>query len=225
MKSLSIGVPPRFILTTIIAATRKNFRICAPFRPSDPSFHVAGEKHGPAVVRSLSRSGILPIPIGRITGQGRPVPASLLKNDAIREPNRHAMAEDAPFGRPDMDMKQCPSCGEEVKAVARVCRHCRSDLEASVHDREGTFVAVRLRVKEKTYGGNVFVPAHMRRLSDVLNDRRRFIILTSAVEETGYRDLPIGFLAVNKDQVDSIEMKEGADQLLAEGESRILSWK
>jgi hypothetical protein len=121
--------------------------------------------------------------------------------------------------------KQCPFCGEEIKAIAHLCRHCHSDLRLPARDGNGNFMTVRLRVKDKTYAGDIFVPDHLRRISDVLNDKRPFIILTNANEETGIRDLPIGFLAINKTQVDWIEIKDGSDQIFAEVTCRIIDWK
>jgi hypothetical protein len=122
-------------------------------------------------------------------------------------------------------IRACPFCGEDVKAIARLCRHCGSDLQAVTGDTDGTFVAVRLRVKGKTYAGSVFIPDCLSRVSDVLNDRRTFVILTHAVEETGIRDLPIGFLAINKAQVEWVEIKGGDDKVRSELTSRILEWK
>lgn len=121
--------------------------------------------------------------------------------------------------------RACPFCGEDVKTSARLCRHCHSDLQAVTADRGGTFVAVRLRVKGKTYAGSVFISDCLSRVSDVLNDRRTFVILTHAVEETGIRDLPIGFLAINKTQVEWVEIKGGGDKVSSELTSRILEWR
>jgi hypothetical protein len=119
---------------------------------------------------------------------------------------------------------QCPFCGEDVRAIARVCRHCHSDLHTSTRDGNGTFLTVRLRVRDKTYIGDIFVPNYLSRVSDVLNDKRHFIILTDAAEETGVRDLPIGFLAINKTHVERIELKDGDDKVFSEITSRIIEW-
>jgi hypothetical protein len=107
------------------------------------------------------------------------------------------------------DTKQCPFCGEDIKAVARVCRYCLTDIDSTNQDHEGTFVTVRIKVKEQTYTGDIFVPHFMRRLSDVINDRRHFITLSNAYEDTGMKEVPVGFLAINKNQIEKIELKRG----------------
>jgi hypothetical protein len=114
---------------------------------------------------------------------------------------------------------------EQIKAIARLCRYCGSDLQTATGDTDGDFVAVRLRVKGKTYAGRLFISSHLSRVSDVLNDRRTFVILTHAVEETGIRDLPIGFLAINKTQIEWVEIKGGDDRVSSELTSRIMEWK
>jgi hypothetical protein len=65
---------------------------------------------------------------------------------------------------------------------------------------------VRVKTHESTYSGNIFVPGHLDRISDVLNDPRRFILLTYAKEESNTVEKDIGFLAVNKEIVEWVRV-------------------
>ncbi len=106
------------------------------------------------------------------------------------------------------DMKQCPFCGEDIKAVAVVCRYCRSEIQAENKDRKGgKLVRVRLKAGGKKYTGDIFIPERLSRVSDVINDSRTFIVLSNAIEEADARDVQIGFLAINKNLTEWLEIK------------------
>lgn len=116
------------------------------------------------------------------------------------------------------DIKQCSFCGEEIKAIARICRYCHSDLKVDAKDKRGKLVTVRLKSGEKIYFGDIFLPEYVYRVSDIINDERHFIILSNAFEETRVRDVPIGFLAINKNLTEWIELKNPAsEEQLTEG--------
>ena len=102
-------------------------------------------------------------------------------------------------------MKDCPYCAETIRGDARICKHCHSNLAGPP---EGKFVKVRLKGRDKTYRGNLFVPLHLKRVSDAINDDRQFIILSDAQEEAKLADIHVGFIALNKNSVEWLRLAE-----------------
>lgn len=68
---------------------------------------------------------------------------------------------------------------------------------------ERTDIRVRVKTSAGTYFGFVTLPEHRRRLSDVLNDKRPFVLLREVeVENTGHS---VPFLAVQKSTIEVVE--------------------
>ena len=110
-------------------------------------------------------------------------------------------------------MKQCPYCAESIKLQAIICRYCHTNLSGLPKEGEGRFVKVRLKTRDKTYYGNIFIPEHLYRLSSVINDERQFIALTDTKEETKASEIHIGFLAINKNAVEWIRLMATESEL------------
>ncbi len=105
------------------------------------------------------------------------------------------------------ETKECPFCGEEIKTVAMVCRCCYADLSSVSKDNKGQLIRVRAKTGGKTYLGDIFVPENLR-ISDVINDKRRFLVLTNACEVQQVRDIQVGYLAINKERTEWIELTD-----------------
>lgn len=110
-------------------------------------------------------------------------------------------------------MKLCPYCAESIKLEAIICRYCHTDLTGLPKEGEGKFAKVRLKTRDKTYYGDIFIPSHLYRLSNVINDARQFIALTDAKEETKTSEIHIGFLAINKSAVEWIRLMADESEL------------
>lgn len=104
--------------------------------------------------------------------------------------------------------KQCPFCAEVIKAQAVICRFCHSNLTSTSKEKKGKFVRVKLKTREKVYYGDIFIPSHLSRVSDVINDERHFISLSDTKEETKAAEIHIGFLAINKNVIEWIRLLE-----------------
>lgn len=103
-------------------------------------------------------------------------------------------------------MKQCPFCTEQIKAQAIICKHCHTNLTGMSKEKKGRFVRVQLKTREKIYYGDIFIPAHLNRVSDVINDARHFLSLSNTKEETKASEIHIGYLAINKNVVEWVRM-------------------
>ncbi|MDR4509684.1 MAG: hypothetical protein MRJ65_15880 [Candidatus Brocadiaceae bacterium] len=109
--------------------------------------------------------------------------------------------------------KQCPMCAEDIKKNAFICRYCNSSVQnTTIKDENGRFMNVKLKSIDKIYKGSLYVPGHMNRVSDVVNDNRKFISLGNAVEESKTRDIPIGFLAISKTAVEWICIEQESEE-------------
>jgi hypothetical protein len=103
------------------------------------------------------------------------------------------------------ETKECPFCNEEIKTMAVVCRYCYADLNSVSKDNKGEFIKVRVKTAGKVYLGEIYVPENFR-ISDVINNSRRFIVLTNVLEVQEARDIQIGYLAINKERTEWIEL-------------------
>lgn len=103
--------------------------------------------------------------------------------------------------------KACPKCFEQVHVEAEICRYCHSRI---TDVREGQRIRVRIETGDKVYRGDLFL-GKTERISDVVNDTRRFVVLSNAKEEGKLSDISVGFLALNKDSIESVRLCESED--------------
>jgi hypothetical protein len=119
------------------------------------------------------------------------------------------------------DTKECPFCGEEIKAMVTICHFCHGKLNGQSKDNKGQFVRIRFKAGDKTYVGDVFLPENFR-VSDLISENKRFIVLVNAVEEAPTRDLPIGFLALNKTMIKWVELETVKEEAHSDSRARVI---
>ncbi len=105
-------------------------------------------------------------------------------------------------------MKICPFCAESIKLEAVICRHCHNNIVLSAKEQKGNYVKVCLKAGGKVYYGDIFVPAHLDRLSNVINDARHFVPVVNTREETATTEIPLGFMAINKNAIEWVRSLE-----------------
>jgi len=104
--------------------------------------------------------------------------------------------------------KNCPECAEDIKIEAVVCRYCGSSVKKKNCNKGGKFVTVKIKAHGKLYTGDIHITEVQSRVSDILNDNRKFISLVNATEQGKIDDLEIGFVALNKSIVESVSITE-----------------
>lgn len=103
--------------------------------------------------------------------------------------------------------QECPFCAEQIKSEAIICKHCHSNLTGIAKNaKKGKLVRVKLKARERIYYGDVYIPAHLHRVSDVINDERTFVSLSNTKEETKASEINIGYLAINKNVVEWVRL-------------------
>ncbi len=96
------------------------------------------------------------------------------------------------------EYKECPVCAEDIKVNAFSCRYCGASVAKWKKIEGGNFIRVRLKAEDKTYHGDIYLTDLKCRVSDIMNDDRKFISLVDTTQEVGDNNLEIGFFIVNK---------------------------
>ena len=115
--------------------------------------------------------------------------------------------------------KQCPMCAEDIRVTASICHYCGTALYNESKVKEGYNVKVRIKTGEKIYTGDIYIYGFMKRVSEIVNDKRPFISLANTFEEVKSREVEIGYIAINKMHVDWV--REVRPDSKETGEARI----
>ncbi len=103
-----------------------------------------------------------------------------------------------------IEHKECPACAEDIKLRAKTCRYCGTAIPEEYRTKDGKFISVKLKASDKIYTGDIYVTTLKCRVSDIVNDDRKFLSIVNTVEETKNNDKNIGFVAFNKSVVEWI---------------------
>lgn len=103
-----------------------------------------------------------------------------------------------------IEYKECPACAEDIKFRAKICRYCGTAIPEGDKTKGGKFISIRLKAGDKIYTGDIYVTFLKCRVSDIVNDGRKFLSIVNTVEETRNNDKNIGYVAFNKSVVEWI---------------------
>ena len=96
------------------------------------------------------------------------------------------------------EYKKCPVCAEDIKTEAFKCRYCGATVAKEKISESGNFTRVILKAENATYQGDIYLTDLKFRVSDIMNDNRKFIAIVNATQEVGDKTLKIGFFILNK---------------------------
>ncbi len=96
------------------------------------------------------------------------------------------------------EYKECPECAEDIKVKAFSCRHCGATVAKRCKNESGNFIRVMLKAEDKIYHGDIYLTDLKCRISDIMNDDRKFISIVNTTHEIGDSNIKIGFFVLNK---------------------------
>ncbi len=110
------------------------------------------------------------------------------------------------------EYKVCPECAEDIKVKAFSCRYCGSTVAKRNKDEGGHFIRVILKAEDKIYHGDIYLTDLKCRVSDIINDDRKFISIINTTQEIGDNNVKIGFFILNKSIINWIREDKDASE-------------
>jgi hypothetical protein len=102
------------------------------------------------------------------------------------------------------EYKKCHVCAEDIRAKAFKCRYCGATVAREKIIESGNFTRVILEAEGATYKGDIYLTNLKFRVSDIMNDDRKFLSIVNATREVGDKTLKIGFFILNKSIINSV---------------------
>ncbi len=106
------------------------------------------------------------------------------------------------------EYKKCHVCAEGIKNNAFKCSYCGSTVAKEKIIETGNFTRVILEVEGATYKGDIYLTDLKFRVSDIMNDDRKFLSIVNATRDVGNTSLKIGFFILNKSMINLVREDE-----------------
>ncbi len=110
------------------------------------------------------------------------------------------------------EYKECPECAEDIKVKAFSCRYCGATVAKRNKDEDGNFIRVIFKAEDKIYHGDIYLTGLKCRVSDIMNDDRKFISIVNTTQEIGDNNINIGFFVLNKSIINWIREDNDASE-------------
>ncbi len=96
------------------------------------------------------------------------------------------------------EYKKCLVCAEGIKSLALKCRYCGATVANEKIIEKGRFARIVLEAENATYKGDIHLTDLKLRVSDIMNDDRKFVSIVNATREVSDKTIKIGFFILNK---------------------------
>ena len=81
------------------------------------------------------------------------------------------------------EYKTCYVCAEDIKTKAFKCRYCGATVAKEKIIESGNFTRVILEAEGATYKGDIYLTDLKFRVSDIMNDDRKFISIVTPLKK------------------------------------------
>jgi len=89
-----------------------------------------------------------------------------------------------------------------------ICRYCRTPVSQNKDAKDGKFVRIKLNAFKNIYSGDIYITKSHGRVSNVVNDDRKFMSIVNTSRETELDEIEIGYKAINKSVIEWVCMEK-----------------